>query len=206
MFYEVVHPCIQDKMTILRNRESCGKQFRECVKEITWLVAYEALKNLELTPVKVETPLVETVGYRIRNEVVIVPILRAGLGMMDALLQLIPNASLGFVGFQRDEATAKPQQYYHKLPAPTPDSMAIVVDPMLATGGSLAAAVDVLKRSGFENIVVLTLLAAPEGVAVMNERHPDVKVYSGSLDQGLNEHKYIVPGLGDAGDRLFGTI
>lgn len=206
MFYEVVHPCIQDKMTILRNRNTCGKEFRECVREITWLVAYEALKNLELEPVTVETPLIETTGYRIRNKVVIVPILRAGLGMMDALLQLIPNASLGFVGFQRDASTAEPQQYYHKLPEPTSSSLAIIVDPMLATGGSLAAAVDSLKKSGYANIVVLTLLAAPEGVEHMNVRHPEVKVYTGCLDQRLDEQKYIVPGLGDAGDRLFGTL
>ncbi len=206
MFYEITHPCIKDKMTMLRDRNTKGKQFRECVKEITCLIAYEALKNLELDPVEVETPLVKTTGWRIRNEVVIVPILRAGLGMMEGIMQLVPNASMGFVGFQRDEATAQPQKYYHKLPKPTPDSLVIVIDPMLATGGSLAAAVDSIKNDGFTNIVVITLLAAPEGVEVMNKRHPNVKVYTGSLDECLNEHKYILPGLGDAGDRLFGTL
>ncbi len=206
MFYEINHPCIKSKMTILRDRNTGSKEFRECVMEITNFIAYEALKNLELEPIPIHTPLTETTGYRIRNKIVIVPILRAGLGMMDGLLKLVPNAKLGFVGFQRDEATAKPQSYYHKLPKPAPESIAIVVDPMLATGGSLAAAIDSLKKDGFHNIIVLTLLAAPEGVAHMNSRHPEVKVYSGSLDQKLNEKKYILPGRGDAGDRLFGTL
>ncbi len=206
MFYEITHPCIKDKMTILRDKDTCSKQFRECTKEITCLIAYEALKNLELEAVQVETPLEETQGWRICNDVVIVPILRAGLGMLDGIMPLVPNASMGFVGFQRDEDTAKPHQYYNKLPKPTVGSVVIVVDPMLATGGSLAAAVDSIKKDGFTNIMVITLLATPEGVEVMTARHPEVKIYTGSLDRGLNGKKYILPGLGDAGDRLFGTL
>ncbi len=206
MFFELDHPCVKAKLTILRDRATGPKQFRECVGEIACLVACEALRTLELEDVEVVTPMATTRGWRIRNEVVIVPILRAGLGMLEGILRLVPNAKVGFVGLERDHLTAEPREYYCKLPEATADSVAVVVDPMLATGGSLAATIDVLKRNGFTRIVVVTVLASPEGKRAIAEKHPDVRVYTGCLDAGLNAEKYIVPGLGDAGDRLFGTL
>ncbi len=203
MFFKVEHPCIRAKLTLLRDRRTSAKEFRECVGEITSFLAYEALKNLDVEEITVETPLAAASGCRILNDVVIIPILRAGLGMFEGILRLVPNARVGFVGLERDEATAQPREYYCKLPVATKHSLALVVDPMLATGGSLSATVDLLRRKGFGNVVVLTILSAPEGVARMEHDHPGVKIYSGGLDSGLNEHQYIVPGLGDAGDRLF---
>ena len=206
MFLVVDPACVGEKLSLILDEATDSKHFREYVGEITCFIAYEALKNLETEEIPVKTPLCETTGCRIRNDVAIVPILRAGIGMLDGILKLVPAATVGFVGLERDHVTAEPKEYYCKLPAAGPDSLAVVVDPMLATGGSLAATVDVLKRNGFSRIVVITILAAPEGRDRMKQLHPDVKVYTGSLDAGLNEHKYILPGLGDAGDRIFGTL
>ena len=206
MFFVVDHPCVKAKLTLLRDERTDSKHFREYVGEITCFIAYEALKNLETEEIPVKTPLCETTGCRIRNSVAVVPILRAGIGMLDGILKLVPDATVGFVGLERDHVTAEPREYYCKLPAAEADSLAVVVDPMLATGGSLAATVEVLKRNGFARIVVISILAAPEGREAMERLHPDVKVYTGALDAGLNERKYILPGLGDAGDRIFGTL
>ena len=205
MFHVVDHPCVKAKLTILRDRATGSKQFRECVEEITAFIAYEALKNLEVETVPVETPIASATGYRIRNDVVIVPILRAGMGMLDGLLRLVPDAKVGFVGLERDHETKLPHEYYCKLPAAGPDSVAVVVDPMLATGGSASGAIQMLKKRGCTQIKLLCLVAAPEGVERLQAEHPDVEIYAAALDDYLNDHAYIVPGLGDAGDRLFGT-
>ena len=186
MFFVVDHPCVKAKLTLLRDERTDSKHFREYVGEITCFIAYEALKNLETEEIPVKTPLCETTGCRIRNSVAVVPILRAGIGMLDGILKLVPDATVGFVGLERDHVTAEPREYYCKLPAAEADSLAVVVDPMLATGGSLAATVEVLKRNGFARIVVITILAAPEGREAMERLHPDVKVYTGALDAGLN--------------------
>ena len=206
MFIEVDHPCIKAKMTVLRNKNTNPKEFRERAEEITCFLAYEALKNLPLTETTVETPLETTVGYTVENDIVVVPVLRAGVGMLGGIQSLIPTVKVGFVGLQRDHDTKHPVKYYLNLPKPSAEAFAIIIDPMLATGGSLSAAVSAVKESGFRHIVVLTIVSAPEGVQVMEKNHPDVKIYSAALDRELNASKYILPGLGDAGDRLFGTL
>ena len=206
MFHVVDHPCVKAKLTILRDRATGSKQFRECVEEITAFIAYEALKNLEVETVPVETPIASATGYRIRNDVVIVPILRAGMGMLDGLLRLVPDAKVGCVGLERDHETKLPHEYYCKLPAAGPDSVAVVVDPMLATGGSAIDAISLIKQRGGKNIKFMCLVSAPEGIHALQEAHPDVDIYTAAVDEKLNEHAYIVPGLGDAGDRSFGTL
>lgn len=206
MFIEVDHPCIKAKMTVLRNKNTNPKEFRERAEEITCFLAYEALKNLQLNEIPVETPLETTAGYVVRNDIVVIPVLRAGIGMLGGIQSLIPTVKVGFVGLQRDRSTKCPVKYYLNLPKPSPDAFAIIIDPMLATGGSLSATVDAVKESGYRHIVVITIVSAPEGVKVMEEKHPDVKIYTGALDRELNGNKYILPGLGDAGDRLFGTL
>mgnify|MGYP005770776561 FL=1 len=203
MLIEVKHPCVQAALTRLRDRETAAKEFREQVGTITGLLAFEALRNLEVEEVVVRTPLAECDGWRIRSEVVVVPILRAGLGMLESILRLVPDARVGFIGLERNEITAEPREYYCKLPEATPDSFVLVIDPMLATGGSLSAAIRLLKAKGFRRICVLSILSAPDGVARMEQDHPETPVYTGGLDPALDAHHYIVPGLGDAGDRLF---
>ena len=205
MYTEVRHPCVQHKLAIIRDRETGHKRFRELATEITMFVCYEALKNVELRDVEVQTPLTNTVCQKIRSEIVVVPILRAGVGMLDGVLNLIPTARVGFMGLYRDEKTKEPVAYYNKLPPANDDSLYIVIDPMLATGGSTVATLDALRQHGIANIVVVCIVTCPEGIATVEAKHPDVPIYCASVDDRLDDNKYIVPGLGDAGDRLYGT-
>ena len=202
------HPLIKHKIAILRDEKTSTKEFRELVEEITTLMTYECLKDgVPTIDVEVKTPL-ETCTQQVvkDNAVAIVPILRAGLGMVNGVHVLFPLAKVGHIGMYRDEETLQPQSYYCKLPEGIEDKFVLVVDPMLATGGSAVAAIDFLKQRGAKNIKFMCLIAAPEGVKVLSEAHPDVDIFIGSLDEKLNDHCYIVPGLGDAGDRLFGTL
>ena len=205
MLYESKHPLLKHKMSVLRDKNTCFKEFRELTNEITMLILYEALSNIEICDTPIETPLKKTTGKALKNDIVIVPVLRAGIGMLDGCLKLLPNARVGFVGMYRDHETKEPVEYYEKMPADLTDPVFYVIDPMLATGGSLIATIDLLKRKGHKNIKVLTVLSAPEGIKAMEEKHPDVDVYTGNVDEYLDDNRYIVPGLGDAGDRLFGT-
>ncbi|HIZ96478.1 uracil phosphoribosyltransferase [Ligilactobacillus pobuzihii] len=200
------HPLIQHKLTIIRN-EHCGtREFRQVVNEIAELMAYEVSRDMPLEDVEVKTPVQVTTAKQLAGKkVVIVPILRAGLGMVDGILELIPAAKVGHVGMYRDEETLQPHEYFVKMPEDLENREMIVVDPMLATGGSAIMAVDALKKRGAKTIKFVCLVAAPEGVKALRETHPDIDVYSAALDDHLNEDGYIVPGLGDAGDRLFGT-
>lgn len=203
---EINHPLIQHKLTILRNKETDTKSFRENLNEIAKLMTYEATKNLKLNEIEVETPLMKTTGYALEDKAIaIVPILRAGLGMVDGILDLIPTAKVGHIGVYRDEDTLEPVYYYCKLPVDVEDRKVILVDPMLATGGSAVYAIDYLKEKGVKDIIFMCLVAAPEGIANILQRHPDVAIYTAKIDQGLNEKGYIYPGLGDCGDRIFGT-
>ena len=200
------HPLIQHKMTLLRAEETSSKDFRELLEEITLLMGYEITRDLSLEDVPVKTPVGDIVGKRVAGKKVgIVPILRAGLGMVGGMLSLIPTARVGHVGMYRDPNTLKPVEYYCKLPSDIEERDFIVTDPMLATGGSASAALTLLKEKGAKSIKLMCIVAAPEGVRVVNEEHPDVEIYTAALDDHLNDHGYIVPGLGDAGDRIFGT-
>ena len=200
------HPLISHKVAILRDKNTNTKQFRELVEEIATLLTYEAFKDIPTKDVVVETPLEKTTQKVIaENTIAIIPILRAGLGMVNGVHTLFPTAKVGHIGMYRDEETCQPQEYYCKLPSPIEERTIVVCDPMLATGGSSVAAIQMLKDKGCKNIHFMCIIAAPEGVKAMQEAHPDVDVYIGALDDHLNEHKYIVPGLGDAGDRIFGT-
>lgn len=199
------HPLIQHKLTIMRKKETTSGEFRRLLKEITLLMGYELTRDLPLEDVEIETPLEKTIGKRVSGKkIVIVPILRAGLGMTDGLLDLMPAARMGVIGLYRDPVTAEPVEYYCKLPA-AEDREFLLVDPMLATGGSAVAAIGMLKKRGAKNIKFMCLVAAPEGVEAINQAHPDVPIYTAALDRQLNAQKYILPGLGDAGDRIFGT-
>lgn len=200
------HPLIAHKISMIRDVKTSVKDFRELVNEVALLMGYEATKDLVLTKTKVQTPLAETVGNVIEKQVALVPILRAGLGMVDALMSLIPAAKVGHIGLYRDHETLQPVEYYCKLPTDIEKRQVLVLDPMLATGGSAAAAIDFIKQRGAKKIKLMCIIGAPEGVAVVQKAHPDVDIYVAALDEGLNEHGYIVPGLGDAGDRLFGTL
>lgn len=206
MVHIMEHPLIQHKITMLRDENTTVKDFRELANEISLLMGYEATRDLTLKTVSVKTPVAETTGKFIERQVAIVPILRAGLGMVDAILKLIPAAKVGHIGLYRDHETLQPVEYYCKLPAEIDKREVIVVDPMLATGGSAAAAIGFIKQRGAVNIRFMCLIAAPEGIAALQKAHPDVEIYCAALDEKLNEHGYIVPGLGDAGDRLFGTM
>ena len=200
------HPLIQHKIGLIRRKETGTKDFRQTISEIAMLICYEATRELKLVDVAIETPICQTTAKELSGKkMAIVPILRAGLGMVDGMLTLIPAAKVGHIGLYRDPETLKPVEYYCKLPADCADREVFVVDPMLATGGSSAAAIRMLKEKGCKNIHFMCIIAAPEGVAAMKEAHPDVDLYVGALDERLNDHGYIVPGLGDAGDRIFGT-
>lgn len=200
------HPLIQHKTALIRMKETTNKDFRELVKEIARLMVFEATRHLELKEVEIETPICETkVNMLAGEDVAIVPILRAGLGMVDGFLDLVPNAKVGFVGLYRDPETHKPVEYYCKLPNDIGDREIFVLDPMLATGGSAAAAIDFIKQRGGKNITFMCLIAAPEGIEELQKQHPDVDIFIAAKDECLNENAYIVPGLGDAGDRIYGT-
>ena len=200
------HPVIKHKISILRDIKTGSTEFRSIIKELSIILAYEATKDLELEEYELETPVAKTTGYRISGKKLgIVPILRAGLGMVDGVLEVIPAAKIGHIGMYRDEKTLKPVEYYSKLPKDVENRDILVVDPMLATGGSACDAIGRLKEKGCNNIKLLSIIAAPEGVNKLQEEHPDVEIFIAQLDDGLNENSYIVPGLGDAGDRLFGT-
>lgn len=202
----VGHPLVQHKVTLLRDKSTATRDFKALVNEIATLMAYEATKDLLLEPVEVETPLEKTTGVRVAGKkLALVPILRAGLGMVDGIIELIPNARVGHIGLYRDHATLEPVHYYFKIPGDEEDRLFLLLDPMLATGGSAVQAVTTLKQVGARRVRFLCLVAAPEGVRRMLEAHPDVPIYTAALDRELNEHGYILPGLGDAGDRLFGT-
>lgn len=200
------HPLIQHKLAILRNKDTSVKEFRELVGEIAGLMCYEATRNLPLKEVKVETPITTaTCRMLAGKKMAIVPILRAGLGMVDSMVSLIPSAKIGHIGLYRDPQTHKPVEYYCKLPDDIGNRQVFVVDPMLATGGSAIAAIDFIKKRGATNIKFMCLIAAPEGIEALHTAHPDVDIYIAAKDECLNENAYILPGLGDAGDRLYGT-
>jgi len=199
------HPLVNHRVTLMRDQETPPKIFRELVSEITMFLAYEALRDVRTVRIPVTTPVAETTGDHISDRIVIVPILRAGMGMLDAVLNVLPSAIVGVLGMQRNEETAEPVPYYSKVPPARGDALALVIDPMLATGGSACDAITQLKKLGYRRIKFLNMIAAPEGVAKVEAAHPDVPIYTAALDERLNEHFYIVPGLGDAGDRIFGT-
>ncbi|WP_319370243.1 uracil phosphoribosyltransferase [uncultured Ilyobacter sp.] len=203
---EVNHPLIQHKLTFLRNKDTDTKTFRETLNEIAGLMTYEATKELKLEETEVETPLMKTKSHILPDKAVaVVPILRAGLGMVDGILALVPTAKVGHIGVYRDEETLEPVYYYCKLPTDISERKVILVDPMLATGGSAIYAIDYLKENGVTDITFMCLVAAPEGLAKVIKKHPDVDIYAAKIDQGLDENGYIYPGLGDCGDRIFGT-
>ena len=200
------HPLIQHKIGYIRRKDTGTKDFRETISEIAMLICYEATRDLELADVEIETPICKTTVKELKGKkLAIIPILRAGLGMVDGMVTLIPTAKVGHIGLYREPETHEPVEYYCKLPADCSEREVFVVDPMLATGGSSVAAIQMLKDKGCKKIHFMCIIAAPEGVKKMTEAHPDVDLFIGALDEHLNEHAYIVPGLGDAGDRIFGT-
>ncbi|WP_274654319.1 uracil phosphoribosyltransferase [Paenibacillus humicola] len=200
------HPLIQHKLTHIRDKQTNTKNFRELVDEVATMMAYEITRNLPLEPAPVSTPVADAVGKVIAGRKLgLVPVLRAGLGMVDGILKLIPAAKVGHIGLYRDPDTLSPVEYYVNLPTDATERLLVVVDPMLATGGSACAAVQTLKDRGCTQIVLMCLIAAPEGVKAVQDKHPDVDIFVAAVDEKLNEHGYIVPGLGDAGDRMFGT-
>ncbi|HEU4920098.1 MAG TPA: uracil phosphoribosyltransferase [Candidatus Limnocylindrales bacterium] len=199
------HPAVLHKLAILRDESTEPKKFREVVRELSWLLGYEALADARVRPLTIRTPIEETVAAELDDRIGLVPILRAGLGMVDAMLELMPTAVVWHLGLFRDERTLRPVEYYNKLPDSASVDLCLILDPMLATGGSATAAIEVLKRWGAVRIKLVNLIAAPEGVAAVTEAHPDVHIHCAAIDRQLNEKGYIMPGLGDAGDRQFGT-
>jgi len=199
------HPAVLHKLAILRNAATEPKKFREIVRELSWLLGHEALADVRVRPISVETPLETTAAFELADRIGLVPILRAGLGMVDAMLELMPTAEVWHLGLFRDERTLRPVEYYNKLPDSATVDLCLILDPMLATGGSATAAIEVLKRWGATRIKLINLIAAPEGVEAVSSAHPDVAIYCAALDRQLNDKGYILPGLGDAGDRQFGT-
>ena len=200
------HPLIQHKLAILRNKETGTKEFRALINEIAGLMCYEATRNLPTVEVEVETPIMTAKCRMLAGKkLAIVPILRAGLGMVDAMVDLIPSAKIGHIGLYRDPVTHEPVEYYCKLPEDVGNRQVFVVDPMLATGGSAVAAIDFLKKHGCKQIIMMNIIGCPEGIKMVQDHHPDVEMYLAACDERLNEHAYIIPGLGDAGDRIFGT-
>ena len=203
--FELKHPLIEHKLTNLRNKNTDTKLFRESLNEIAGLMVYEATKHLPLKEIETETPIMKTRTKVLDEPITLVPILRAGLGMIDGIQQLLPNAKVGHLGVYRNEETLEPVYYYAKMPSNVTESQVFVVDPMLATGGSMIYTLDYLKNKGVKNITMLRIIGAPEGIKKILDKHPDVDLYIASIDEGLTESAYIYPGLGDAGDRIFGT-
>lgn len=203
--YESSHPLVKHKLTILRNKETEPKKFRELIREISILLAYEATRDLALAPTSVETPMGMAPGAFLQEQIGLIPVLRAGLGMVEGVWEMMPGSEVWHIGLFRDERTLKPVQYYNKLPVSPTVQVCIVLDPMLATGGSATATVDLLKKWGAQRIKYMGIIAAPEGIKTLHDAHPDVDIYIAAVDEKLNEIGYIVPGLGDAGDRQFGT-
>lgn len=203
--FSSTHPLIAHKLTKLRDKNTNPKKFRELVRELAALLAYEATSDLLVSPTEIETPLTKINGFELQEKIGLVPILRAGLGMVEGFWELMPSAEVWHIGLYRDEKTLKPVEYYNKLPVEPTVSVCLILDPMLATGGSAVATVDVLKRWGVKKIKFVGLIGAPEGIALMQKEHPDVPIFLACIDDHLNENGYIVPGLGDAGDRQFGT-
>lgn len=204
--YEIKHPLIQHKLTIMRDKNTGTKEFRELTHELSQLIAYEAMRELKTELIEIETPLVKTMSPTLAGrKLALIPILRAGLAMSDAVAEFIPNAKIGHIGMYRDPNTHLPVEYFCKIPADIESRDVFVLDPMLATGGSAIATIDLLKQKGAKNIKFVCIISAPEGISKLQQAHPDVEIYTGSIDERLNEHQYIEPGLGDAGDRIFGT-
>ena len=203
---ELKHPLVEHKLAILRDKKTGTKEFREIVSELATMLCYEAMKDAELDEVEIETPIEKTKAYKINEDrYAFVPILRAGTGMLDGIINVVPNAKIGHIGMYRDEETFKPNVYFFKVPKDINKRDVLILDPMLATGGSGLDAIELLKEKGVKNIKFLCIIAAPEGIKRIEEKHPDVQIYCTKIDEKLNEHAYIVPGLGDAGDRIFGT-
>ncbi|TET98808.1 MAG: uracil phosphoribosyltransferase [Anaerolineales bacterium] len=199
------HPLVMHKLTKLRDRRTEPKKFRELIREISALLTYEATSDLLITPIQIETPLERIEGASLQHKIGLVPILRAGLGMIEGVWELMPSAEVWHIGLFRDEETLKPVEYYNKLPIEPTVSVCLILDPMLATGGSAIATVDILKEWGVEKIKFIGVIASPEGISTLHKKHPDVHIHLAAIDRELNEHGYILPGLGDAGDRQFGT-
>ena len=199
------HPLVKHKLAYLRSTDTHPKKFREMIREITLLLAYEATKDLETEAVEVQTPLATTVGYKLKEPIGLIPILRSGLGMVEGIWEMIPSAEVWHIGLFRDERTLRPVAYYNRLPIHPTVSVCLILDPMLATGGSAVKTIEILKEWGARRIKFMGLIAAPEGIEVLTSQHPDVDIYVAAVDDHLNGHAYIVPGLGDAGDRQFGT-
>ena len=202
----VDHPLVHDALVSLRDKRTTSEHFRRAATRISVLLAAEAMRELPASDITVDSPLGPAPGRRVALDVVVVPVLRAGLGMLDAVLGLVPHARVGHIGLQRDEMTAVASQYYSKLPGSLDASWVLVIDPMLATGGSAVAALDLLERSGARRVRIVCIVAAPEGITLVERHHPEVVIYAPVVDRGLDEHKFIVPGLGDFGDRLYGTV
>jgi len=205
-FNLIDHPLVKKNITILRDVNTNCETFRSAISRLSNIIAVKLFVDLKLKEIEVQTPLEKTIGFKLAQEVVIVPVLRAGLGMVNGFLQVIPDAKVGHIGLERDEKTLKPVEYYYKTPANLIEHEIILVDPMLATGGSASAAISFLKKRGADNIIFACIVAAPEGINKINEDHPDVKIFGAALDRELNDKGYIIPGLGDAGDRTFGTL
>jgi len=203
---ELKHPLVEHKLAILRNKKTGTKEFREIVSELATMLCYESMKDAKLHEIEIETPIQKTTAQIIKEDsYAFVPILRAGTGMLDGIINLVPNAKIGHIGMYRDEETFKPNVYFFKVPKDIEKREVIILDPMLATGGSAVDAIELLKEKGVKSIKFLCIIAAPEGIKRLQEKHPDVKIYCTKIDERLNENAYIVPGLGDAGDRIFGT-
>lgn len=205
LVFESKHPLVKHKLAKLRDVETTPKKFRELIREISILLAYEATQDLALLPVEVQTPLTKTTGYTLQEAIGLVPILRAGLGMVEGVWEMMPGSEVWHIGLYRDEKTLKPVQYYNKLPVFPTVQLCLLLDPMLATGGSAVATIDILKKWGAPRIKYIGIIASPQGIAALHEAHPDVPIHVAAIDEKLNERGYILPGLGDAGDRQFGT-